>query len=221
LEKRGNTFEAQSYPLDGIHYVQVRNILLDSRITISGTTRQGVYVTSSLKFNSVTDYLFTPILNKMRRAPLDLQATPSSEAAKFDPWIGLSFKFMNFARHSLLAGEKVIYAILQPEIRTPVLTILGKTYYRTLSPTHASILTDRELILIREDDKLNSAGKYGGIWEYVPLNKISTLSLSEEDGELLVLSIQLPNKTQLECLFQACARRQVDQLLDRFRELAR
>ena len=56
LERSGNTFEAQCYPLEGISYVEVRTILLDSRIKISGVTRQGVTTSSTFKFNSVTDY---------------------------------------------------------------------------------------------------------------------------------------------------------------------
>lgn len=65
LEKRGNTFEAQGYPFEGISYVEVRTILLDSRIKISGVTKQGVSTSSSLRFNSVTDYLFTLILERV------------------------------------------------------------------------------------------------------------------------------------------------------------
>lgn len=220
LERSGNTFEAQCYPLEGISYVEVRTILLDSRIKISGVTRHGVPTSSTLKFNSVTDYLFTPILERIRLATFDSKdAAQSSELEKFDHWVRLNYKFMNYAKHSLLAGEKVIHTILQPEIRASVLTVLGKTYYRTISPTHVSILTDRELILIREEVRKSGEDKYGGIWDYIPLNKIVTLSLSGKDSNLLVLSIQLPESARLEYLFQASAKREIDQLLERFREL--
>ena len=220
LERSGNTFEAQCYPLEGISYVEVRTILLDSRIKISGVTRHGVPTSSTLKFNSVTDYLFTPILERIRLATFDSKdAAQSSELEKFDHWVRLNYKFMNYAKHSLLAGEKVIHTIMQPEIRASVLTVLGKTYYRTISPTHVSILTDRELILIREEVRKSGEDKYGGIWDYIPLNKIVTLSLSGKDSNLLVLSIQLPESARLEYLFQASAKREIDQLLERFREL--
>ena len=220
FERSGNTFEAQCYPLEGISYVEVRNILLDSRIKINGVTKQGIPTSSTLKFNSTTDYLFTPILERIRLATVDSEcAVQSSEREKFDHWGRLNYKFMNYARRSLLAGEKVVHAILQPEIQVSVLTVLGKTYYRTICPTQASILTDRELIIIREGERQCAEDKYGGTWDYLPLNKIVTLSLDRKDSSLLELSLQLPESARLEFLFQASAKREVEQLLDRFKVL--
>jgi len=220
LERSGNTFEAQCYPLEGISYVEVRTILLDSCIKISGVTRQGIPAFSTFKFNSVTDFLFTPILERIRLAAVDSKdAVQSSELEKFDHWVRLNYKFMNYAKRSLLGGEKVIHTILQPEIRASVLTVLGKTYYRTISPTHVSILTDRELIMIREEERHSGEDKYGGIWDYIPLNKIVTLSLRGKDNNLLILSIHLPEGACLEYLFQASAEREINQILDRLREL--
>ncbi len=220
LERSGNAFEAQCYPLEGISYVEVRTILLDSRIKITGVTRQGMPASSTLKFNSVTDYLFTPILERIRLATVASKgAAQSSELEKFDPWVRLNYKFMNYAKRSLLGGEKVIHTVLQPEIRARLLTALGKTFYRTISPTHVSILTDRELIIIREEERRSGDDQYGGIWDYIPLNKIATLSLGRKDNHLLVLSIQLPESARLENIFQASAEREINQLLDRYREL--
>ena len=220
LERSGNTFEAQCYPLEGISYVEVRTILLDSRIKITGVTRQGMAASSTLKFNSVTDYLFTPILERIRLAAVESKgAAQSVELEKFDPWVRLNYKFMNYAKRSLLGGEKVIHTVLQPEIRASLFTVLGKTYSRTISPTHVSILTDRELIIIREEERRSGDDQYGGIWDYIPLNKIATLSLGRKDNNLLVLSIQLPESARLENIFQASAEREINQLLDRYRAL--
>jgi len=220
LEKSGNTFEALCYPLERISYVEVRTVLLDSSIKISGVTGEGIPASSTCRFNSVTDHLFGPILNRIRFAAVDSkEAAQSSELEKFDHWARLSFKFMNYAKRSLLAGEKVIHAILQTEIRANVVTVLGKTYTRLISPTHITVLTDRELIMVREEIRLGGKDKYGGIWDFIPLNKIVALSSSARDNNLLVLSIQLPEKVCLEFLFQASAKREIDELLDRFREL--
>jgi hypothetical protein len=101
LERSGNTFEAQCYPLAGISYVEVRPILLDSRIKISGVTRQGVPTSSTFKFNSVTDYLFTPILERIRLATVDSRdAAQSSESEKFDHLVRLNYKFTNYAKRN-------------------------------------------------------------------------------------------------------------------------
>jgi hypothetical protein len=79
-----------------------------------------------------------------------------------------------------------------------------------------SILTDRELIIIREDERLGARARYGGIWDYIALNKILSLSLSGKGDNLIVLSIHLPEGEHLEVLFQASAKQEVDLLLEQF-----
>ncbi len=220
LERNGNTVKVQSYPLDGISYVEEKVVLLDSRIKISGVTKEGVLASSIARFNSVTDYLFIPILKKIRLNAVDSKdVVRDSELEKFDHWHRSNFKFMNFARHSLLGGERVIHTLLQPEIRTSWFTFLGMTFYRNISSTHVSILTDRELIMIQEEGIPGRKDKYGATWDYIPLDKITTLSLSAKDDNLLALSIQLPENERLEYLFQVSMKEKVDQLLDQFKGL--
>ena len=219
LEKNGNTFETRCYPIDGISYVEFRTALLASSFMICGMIGQGKHTSSTLKFNSVTDYLFTPILKRVRCIPVEFgNVNQSAELSKFDRLVDVNFKFMNLAKHSLLEGEKVIQFIIQPEIQESLLTFLGKTYYRTISPTHMCILTDRELIMIREDVVRLKEDRYGGIWIYIPLNKIMYLSVSEQADELLVLTVQLPEDIRFELLFQTSAGKELNQLLGRFKE---
>jgi hypothetical protein len=216
LERNGSAFEAQCYPLERISYVQVTSILLDSRIKITGITDRGVPASITLRFNSVSDYLLAPILDRMRRGAQEAALSPDLE--QFDGWARLSFKFMNYAKGSILGGEKVIHSVLQPEVRVSRIRILGKTFYRTVSPTLAVILTDRELIAIREDIRQHGGNRYGGIWDYIPLDKIASFSLSEVDAGLLRLSIDLPKSAQLEYLVQAAKRKEIDPLLEELRE---
>jgi hypothetical protein len=219
LERRGQGFELQSYPLEQISCVEVTAILLDTRVKISGVTRQGPPASSTFKFNSVTDYLFTPILENIRLGKIDSRdEVLSSELEKFDHWAGVNYKFMNFAKHSLVGGEKVIQAVLQAEIRAGEFTLMGRTFYRRISPTHITILTDRELIVVREEGSKGGVDRYGGTWHYIPLKEVVALSMGRK-GTLLALSIQLPQDARIERLFQASAKREIDQLLDRFREL--
>jgi hypothetical protein len=221
LEKNEGTFETQCYPIDGISHIEVKSILLDAHIKISGMTKQGVSTSTTIKFNSANEPLFKPILDKMRSAASDdKSAVQSLELDKFDHLLSLNFKFMNYARQCLLAGEKVIQSILQPEIRVPVFRVLGRVFSKTISPTHISILTDRELIVIREDEPQNrTVGRYGGLWNYIPLSKVTSLTLNGKDDDLLILSIQLPESIRLDYSFQASAKHELDQLLDRFNEL--
>jgi hypothetical protein len=140
----------------------------------------------------------------------------ASELEKFNGWVRRNYKFMNYARRSLVGGEAVIHAVLQPEIRANEVTIFGKTFYRVVSPTFAFILTDRELIVIREAERKGWEARYGGIWDFIPLDKIRSLTLSEKDSSLLALSIQLlPEGTRLELLVRSSAKQELEPILDR------
>lgn len=220
LEKNGNTLEKRCYPVNGISYVEIRTALLASSFKICGMTDKGVNTSSTLKFNSVTDYLFAPILKKIRLAPVDSEhVDQNAELAKFDSLMDVNFKFMNLAKHSLLEEEKVIHFIIQSEIQERLLTFLGKTYYRTISPTHISIMTDRELIVIREDEARQKDDRYGGIWDYIPKGKITSLSMSEKSGDLLGLTVQLSEDTGFELLFQTSTKEELNVFLEGFEDL--
>jgi hypothetical protein len=219
LEKNGNTFETQCYPLSGISYVELRTALLAASFKICGMSSRGIHTSSTLLFNSVTDYLFTPILKGIRLVPAGIKhVDQNAELAKFDRLVNVNFKFMNLAKHSLLEEEKVIQFILQPEIQESLLTFLGKTYFRTITPTHMSILTNRELIVIREDAARRKEDRYGGIRDYIPLNKIKSLTVSEKTVDLVGLTVQLPEDS-IELLFQVSAKEELNQLLNQFKEL--
>jgi hypothetical protein len=220
LERSGNTILSHCFPLAGIRYVEVTSILLDYSIQINGVTSAGLPSSAILRCNSVSDYLFTPIVEKIRYAAIgSKEAVQSSELEAFDAWARSSYKFMNYAKRSLLGGEKLIHAVLQPEFRTSRLEIFGLTYYSRISPALVCILTDRELIVIREAERKRAEDKYGGIWDYIPLKNIASLSLRQAESNNLVLSIQLPDSACLEFLFQASTRPAIDQLLHRYKEL--
>ena len=220
LEKRGTSFDRYCHPISDIDYVENRAVLLDSSIKITGMTSEGQPATSMIHFNSVTEFLFTPVLKKIR----GFEAGPNSNALnterqKFDKWQSSSFKFMNFARNSLLGNERVVQSVLQPEIRTAGIRIFGVIYSKTISPAHAAILTDRELIMIREEVRHAGEDRYGGIWDYIPLHKIVDLSLHEKDEKLLALTILLPHEVSLEFLYQLSAREELEKLLSHFKSM--
>jgi len=220
LEKDGDTFETQCYPVDGISYVEVRTALLASSFKICGMTSQDCHTSSTLKFNTVTDYLFTPILKSAR--PMSRSAennTLNLDIDHFDRLADVDFKFMNFAKRSLLGGERVLQFVLQPEIREKFLAFLQLSFFRTISPTHMLILTDRELIAIREEEVRGTQSKYGGTWDYIPLNKISSVSLREKTDDTLILTVQLPEETSFTLLFQKSRKDALDQLIEQFEEI--
>jgi len=219
LERNGNSFTQQCYPLDQISYIQLKTKLLDSSFKISGVPKDGVPCTSILRFNTVTDCLFFPIIQTIRYAAGDLyESDNSAELEKFDPWRRVNLKFMSFAKRSLLPGECVIQAILQPEIRQRIFTVFGKTYDYVISPTLAAILTDRELIMIREENHRGQE-KYGGIWEYIALDKISKLCMQEVIDNIIMFSILLIDGNQLEYFFQVSVKQEILELQNNFQRL--
>lgn len=223
LEKIGDTLRTKCYPLEEISCVEIRTVFLDTYIKIIGVTRNGIPDFSKIRMNSVTTSLFTPIIERIRQGTTDFKGpVQSSELAKFDHWIELSLKFTNYAKNSILSGEKVINSIFQPEIRKRLFKIMDKIFYRTLSRAVAVILTDQELIIIQDAERVfYEDNSYGGIWDYIPLNKIGTLSLGKGNRDLLVLSIHLLESVRFEYMFQASAKRELDQLLYKFRELSK
>jgi hypothetical protein len=218
LERVGNRLVPTCYTVTNVNYVEVGLILLQAWITIRGIASNGLLTSTTLKFNAVTRHLFNPILDKIRSAPdgctsVDLNA----ERMKFDYLCTLNFKFMNFARGAIMPGERVIHALLQPQIRAELLTFLGRSFFRTISPAHLSILTDRELIFIRDDSSegWHQQVRYGAIWNYVPLDRIRRVSLTKRNDDLLVLSIHLPEEDHVDALFSVSVQRDVEEFLDR------
>jgi hypothetical protein len=218
VERARNTITCTCYPIRDISYVEQGMILLHAWVKINGITADGVASSATLKFNAVTDYMFTPIVEAIRPATGDRADTDHSlELAKFDHLVRLNFKFMNYGKHSVLPGEKVIHTILQPEMRNEIFTALGRSFSRIISTAHISILTDRELILIRDEEqsKWSRDAHYGGSRSYIPLDKISCISLAKREPDLLALCIHLPGDDTIVSLFPTSNEREVGAFLDR------
>jgi hypothetical protein len=202
---------------EDIHYVEMGAVLLHAWLTIRGRTDKGVLTSSTLKFNAVTGFLFAPILAVVRRTdPTPTSMDLNAEKAKFRYLRDINFKFMNYGRRTIAPGEKVIKTVLQPEIKTEILRILGRSLSRTVTTAHLTILTDKELIVIRDDeeDQATQDVHYGGIWTYIPLAMIQSASLTARNEETLRLRLHLPEHDQVDFLFSAANRQDVQALID-------
>jgi hypothetical protein len=224
VEKIKGELVATHYAFTDIHYLEAGAVLLNDWLQIRGRTLDGTSVVTRFKFNAVTERLFTPFVEKIRGAAdyapgLDRDA----ELKKFDRADLLSFKFRNYARRSILPGAQFIASVAQPEIRKTVVKILGHSFQRTLATAHLLILTDRELIIIHDDpDSPKSADdtRYGGVWEYIPLDKISGVDQMQPANGLLALTVQLPDNDRVEVLFQPDRRVELERFLSQLIEWA-
>jgi hypothetical protein len=128
---------------------------------------------------------------------------------------------MNMARHSLVRGENVIQTFLQTEIRRRAWALFGWVFYKTITPAYLTILTDKELILIQDTERSagNRAARYGGVQRYIPLRSILSVTLEEQENDLLALSIHLSSQESLTKFFEVSARHEVEQLRDEIAKL--
>lgn len=195
-ERIGDKIVSTSYPLKTINSLEVGNILLFSWLSISGLTSDGIISSTTITFNTATSRFLAPFIEQLRPAPVDVdEADWKLELAKFDYLSSSNFKFMNYAREGLVRGEKVICSILQPRIRKHIFTIFGQKFYRNRFLSHLALLTDKEVILIGDDEKgpeiKGKGGRYGGVWQYIPIRNITAIVLTESGDGLVTLSIKL------------------------------
>jgi len=212
----GTEIVVHAYPLKTICDIEVGTILLYSWFTIHGMTTAGLMSATTVEFNSTSLRHYAAFIAKIRPQPSAADDAELQKAqAAFDYLATESFKFMNYGRSSLVEGEKVIYTLWQPEIRERIFPWLRVPLYRTVSTAHLAILTDKELILIREDER-SSRGKkgvrYGGVWQYIPLRSIVSVSVEQFTENLLLLSVKLSSMGHTDQLFALASRPEVTRL---------
>lgn len=219
LEANDNTYTEKSFTYEGILYIEFSTILLDAYFKISGILNQEMVASSTIKFNSINDYLFIPIIERIRQiSDQEFDEPHPEEIEKFNKWSQVSYKFMNFAKRSLQGSELIKKDIFQPEIKSRIISILGKTFYRTISPALMCILTNKELIVIQEGNKRYKEEKYGGTWFYIPLIQLKTLSLTEKNENILNLSIHLLQNTCLDFVFHSSLKNDLKQLISEYQK---
>ena len=216
MDKVQNRAVSTCYPVGGISTIEAGSVLLKAWITLKGLDSNDALSASTLQFNAVGEGLFAPFVAMVRPVPDALTGVDhAAEIDKFKRLAPLSFKFMNYARRTIIPGEKVVQFVLQPEVRVDAPRLLGRSWWGTIYPAHLTILTDKELIIIRDEAgvRWNPDAKYGGIWTYVPLDRIATTSVAKTGDGLLAVSIHLPGNDRIDALFSASQEEEVTLLL--------
>lgn len=215
-EHRRKEVSAACHPYDAVNYVEMGRVLLRSWLTISSLADGGL-MASTFRFNTVQWELFTPLVERMRPPARGLEPVDvASELHKFDYLELPNYKFMNYARSAIRPGQQVVTSVLQPEFRRQWLNLLGQSLFHVLSVAHLTILTDGELILVKDVGKgrlFSGPSRYGGAWLYVPLAKIIAASLEERENGSFALSIALPGGDAVQSLFEASKQAEVESLL--------
>ena len=215
-ERVSNRVILAAYPTETISDLEMGEILLFSWITIGGVTHAGEVSATTIEYNTATSRHYAHFVSLLRPAP-DQRAglTLDGEQAKFNRLASEDFKFGGFACSSLVEGEQVRQIVWQPKIRK-ALTRLGKfAFYLTLSLPHVVILTDKELIVIQDDERTreNRGVRYGGKWRYAALKHIAAVALSAKGDDTVTLSLTLvPGGRQIEIVFATSLKEQIARL---------
>ncbi len=176
--------------------------LLHSWVKIG--SRAGI---STLTFNAVTIHHFEPIFEKIRPRLMTEKGRFSQvngDVSAFDYLTGVNYKFMNFGRQSVRAGDTVLHTLYQPDRCARTVTLFNKTLFRQYAAAHLSILTEHELILIRQTKQMKTEGQniYGRIIIYIPLSQIRDLSFAtDEKKSLCVMTAALADKVAFRSEF--------------------
>jgi hypothetical protein len=217
-ERVSNRVILAAYPTETISDLEMGEILLFSWITIGGVTQAGEVSATTIEFNTATSRHYAHFVSLIRPAPDPLTGFALDvEQAKFGYLAAESFKFGSFACSSLIEGEQVHQIVWQPKIRKP-LTRLGKfTLYQTLALPHVAVLTDKEFIVIQDDERTRESRgvRYGGKWRYIALKHIDAVALSAKGDDMVTLSLTLvPGGRQLEIVFATSLKEQIARLRD-------
>ena len=151
MEYQRDRIKTVSCRLSDITCFVRKKVLLNSRLTFYGASEP-----LTTAFNTTNEICFEPIVNAVRQAMQkrrgeDLHSTDHQrEMAKFDYLKNLNFKYMNYGRRCIWAGDTVLNTLYQPEHCIRAWTFLNKPFMRQYATSHLSILTEHELILIQE-----------------------------------------------------------------------
>lgn len=202
LEKLKDEIKAIRYKFEDIISIEEGNILLYSWIKIKGIT-DNVLETSLAEFNTVVEEIFAHVVEMLRKSINNIGGSLSSkELDKFNYLQSLSYKYMNYGRSSVSGNEQVVQIIYQPGIFVRFL----KFFKRIISSEFLAILTDKELIILKDQDieKHGKGDKYGCISTYCPLNKIIDVTLkNNEENNTIALLISLNSGEYISFPFSA------------------
>jgi hypothetical protein len=223
LEAIQGEVQTSEYALNSITSVEHGHVLLHSWMTIHSGLRS-----KSFSFSSSVEQVFSPII-KALRGTADLRETEASaaqqqaEIAKLGYLWKRNIKYFNYARQSLAPGATVQGSVYQGDIPLSKLNVFNKPVFSSYLSGHLAVLTDRELIFIKESEEIRAIHEtsYGGMFTYIPVEKIQRVefeptndkkvdcvaNVSLVDGKHYQFQFSTATAVQLDEFKAACARR--------------
>lgn len=217
-EQRLGQLTSARFPLHGQCLVERGVLLLHSWLTLHASAPDGAASSVTLRFNTVTDHLMAPFIDALRAAPLQGSAVDAaSERRHFDFLVHANYKFFSHGRNSIRPGCRVLQVLFQPALRSRRPVLFGFAISKRISPAHLTVLTDTELVTIRDDESQSwiQGSAPGAIWTYIPRGLINSISLHPRGDGFVELRIQPDSGPQLTSVFDATAQPELMQLVSR------
>jgi hypothetical protein len=209
------------YWFNDIDYIEHGTMLLYSWIGIHGFV-DGKLSNSIVEYNSVVTPYFHPIVKAIRQIhPISETIGDNQDLSKLDYLNILNYKFFNYSHESILTGEEIVRTVYQPAVYEKFMLFLT----RIVTLSHLTILTNKELIIIKEEElievKRKSNVKNGGVWVYIPLHKILNITIdSNKRINLLTLVISVKQNT-IKLTFSSPKRRDLEAFIAEFRVISK
>jgi hypothetical protein len=200
---RDNAISA-SYPLNAVISLEYGKILLMSWLKLH-TVSQSVTV----NFNSVTESLFKPVIDAIRPAIIaeDSRHVLNNRQhvlSKLEFLRTVNLKYFNMGIRSLMPGSKLLGFVYQPDIHLTTLNLFNKPILSKYLTCHLSLLTENELILIKESKRTKGKKEalYGVIFTFIPYQQIAQCSFENTSGTTdCVMTIMCSDNTLLRSEF--------------------
>ena len=219
LEVVDNQFCCTYYKPEQIVSLERGIILLHAWITMVGQDESGLNSTT-IRYNAVTDHIMLPFISFLRAAPLRAKEVDlEKQMNRFDFLAHSNFKFMSYGQVSIQPGARVISVLFQPQIRNEILKFSKFFISRLIQPAHLIILTNGELIIIRDDDsqQWSRGDPHGAIWSIIPRARIRDCCLTSVEGGRLQLAAELSGGKILRVQIESTHRLELELLVGEMR----
>ncbi len=219
LTKNKSDIEAVAFQFSEVDHIEHGSLLLTSWIRLEGIGMNHKRTSVLVGFATVMDYLFLKFIYLLRDSYLlENQINVESEKSKFTYLIHDNFKFMNYAKQSIHGGETVLSNIYEPTIDLMHIELFGRVLYQRISPAYLLILTDQEVILIKDPDS-KRLSDYGATWTYLPLPLIQAMGLSYRDEKgYFSLMITLQSGEVIELLYRESNQTKMEEFMNLFQK---
>lgn len=184
---------------DRILYVEKGSILLMSWIKIVFFNQTDID-SIIIEFNTVAENLFIPFIKSVRSMFTHNNNVPDiTNNYIIQKLADLEYKYQTYLKQINNDNSSVISFVYQPIFKVKWLLFLKKL----ITSPHMLVLTNNELIVVRDDKKSNKRKiKYGSTWTYIPISKIDKVEISQDTSIYSNLSIIQQGNCTSNCIFQ-------------------